>query len=117
MYTTEPHNSWDQPPIWAVNPPQTVWDPEYLQKLDPRYSTEIQYGRNPPRPSSRSTPTHRKMLNRPDKLRGVETILPDGTIVVPLGISLNKTYKDRFSSYIMEVTYMCTLSTNRYFSR
>jgi len=52
--------------------------------LDPRYNTDIPYGRSHPRPSSRSAPTHRKIQNRPDKLRGVENILPDGTIVVPL---------------------------------
>ena len=86
MYTTEPPHAWDQPPIWAINPPQTVWDPEYLQKLDPRYNSDLAYGRNYPRPSSRSAPTNRKLQNRPEKLRGVEAILPDGTIVVPLGI-------------------------------
>ena len=37
MYTPEPH-TWDQPlPIWAIGPPQPVWDPVYLQQLDPRY--------------------------------------------------------------------------------
>ena len=91
MYTTEPPHAWDQPPIWAINPPQTVWDPEYLQKLDPRYNSDLAYGRNYPRPSSRSAATSRK--TRPEKLRGVEAILPDGTIVVPLGI--------RFWYYIM----------------
>jgi len=38
MYTPEPH-SWDQPlPVWAVNPPESAWDPSYLQQLDPRYA-------------------------------------------------------------------------------
>lgn len=37
MYTPEPH-TWDQPlPIWAIAPPQTAWDPVYLQQMDPRY--------------------------------------------------------------------------------
>ena len=86
MYATEPH-IWDQRPIWAINPPQTIWDPEYLQKLDPRYNTG-QFGRAYPKPSSRSAPTYRKMQSRQDKLRPVETtVLPDGTIVVPLGMS------------------------------
>ena len=87
MYTTEPHGTWDQPPIWAINPPQTIWDPEYLQKFDPRYNSDLLYGRNHPKVSSKSAPTHRKMQNRQEKLRGVEAILPDGTIVVPLGTS------------------------------
>ena len=85
IYTTEPPHVWDQTPTWAINPPQTVWDPEYLQKLDPRYNSDLAYGRNHPRPSSRSGPTNRKMQTRPEKIRGVEAILPDGTIVVPLG--------------------------------
>ena len=25
-------------PIWASQPNQAVWDPSYLQKMDPRYS-------------------------------------------------------------------------------
>jgi len=38
VYTPEPH-SWDQPlPVWAVNPPESAWDPSYLQQLDPRYA-------------------------------------------------------------------------------
>ena len=87
MYTTEPHHTWDQPPIWAINPPQTIWDPEYLQKLDPRYNTGGQFGRGNLNSAARSAPTYRKMQNRQDRLRNVETILPDGTIVVPLGTS------------------------------
>ena len=83
MYATEPQ-PWDQPPVWAINPPQTVWDPEYLQRLDPRYAA-TQFGRSYPKISARSAPTYRRMLNRQDKLRHVETVLPDGTIVVPLG--------------------------------
>lgn len=39
VYTPEPH-SWDQPlPVWAVNPPESAWDPTYLQQLDPRYAS------------------------------------------------------------------------------
>ena len=56
-----------------------------MQKLDPRYNSDLAYGRNYPRLSSRSGPTNRKMKSRPEKIRGVEAILPDGTIVVPLG--------------------------------
>merc|ERR1719410_1516120 len=43
VYTPQPH-SWDAPlPIWAaglspVAPPQSAWDPVYLQQHDPRYS-------------------------------------------------------------------------------
>jgi len=37
VYTPEPH-SWDQPlPIWAVGPPESAWDPSYLQQIDPRF--------------------------------------------------------------------------------
>jgi len=40
VYTPEPH-SWDQPlPVWAVNPPESAWDPSYLQQLDPRYAPD-----------------------------------------------------------------------------
>ena len=87
MYTTEPHHIWDQRPIWAINPPQTVWDAEYLQKMDPRYNTGGQFGRGYPKSPVRSAPTHRRMQNRQDKLRPVEKVLADGTIVVPLGSS------------------------------
>ena len=39
VYATEPGH-WDQPvPIWAVRPPQSAWDPEFLQSLDPRCVT------------------------------------------------------------------------------
>ena len=51
MYTPEPGH-WDHPvPVWAMRPPPSVWDPDYLQQLDPRYALEAQLG--PPRPSSR----------------------------------------------------------------
>ena len=37
VYTPQPH-SWDGPlPIWALSPPQSAWDPVYLQRHDPRY--------------------------------------------------------------------------------
>ena len=37
VYTPQPH-SWDAPlPIWALSPPQSAWDPVYLQRHDPRY--------------------------------------------------------------------------------
>ena len=50
MYTPEPHH-WDHPvPVWAMRPPPSAWDPDYLQQLDPRYAIEAQPG---PRAQSR----------------------------------------------------------------
>ena len=74
MYAPDPHN-WDHPvPVWAMRPPPTIWDPDYLQKLDPRYQLD-----------PRRTP--RGPLRTSSKIgsRKPTQVLPDGTIVVPIG--------------------------------
>jgi len=77
MYTPEPGH-WDHPvPVWAMRPPPSVWDPDYLQQLDPRYALEAQLG--PSRPSSRPLRTSSSLKSKPTQ------VLPDGTIVVPIG--------------------------------
>jgi len=76
MYTPEPHH-WDHPvPVWAMRPPPSVWDPDYLQQLDPRYALE---GHPAPRPPSRPVRTSSSLRSKPTQ------VLPDGTIVVPIG--------------------------------
>jgi len=60
MYTPEPHN-WDQPlPIWALTPPQSAWDPVFLQQMDPRYrsSSRSQSRTRSQSSRSRSSPPH-----------------------------------------------------------
>ena len=65
VYKPNPHH-WDQPvPVWAVRPPTSAWDPEYLQKYDPKFA------------KNRSRP---RGMRRSD--RAVE--LPDGTLVIPI---------------------------------
>merc|ERR1712223_818274 len=76
MYTPEPHH-WDHPvPVWAMRPPPSAWDPDYLQQLDPRYAIEAQPG---PRAQSRPVRTSSTLRSKPTQ------VLPDGTIVVPIG--------------------------------
>lgn len=76
MYTPEPHH-WDHPvPVWAMRPPPSVWDPDYLQQLDPRYALE---GHQALRPPSRPVRTSSSLRSKPTQ------VLPDGTIVVPIG--------------------------------
>jgi len=63
MYTPEPH-TWDQPlPIWAIAPPQTAWDPVYLQQLDPRYI-------NGPRRSPWESRSSRSRISEEGRSRG-----------------------------------------------
>ena len=65
VYKPNPH-TWDHPvPVWAVRPPTSAWDPEYLQKYDPKFTKN----RGRPRGMRRSD-------------RAVE--LPDGTMVIPI---------------------------------
>lgn len=70
VYTPQPSN-WDHPvPVWAMRPPPSIWDPDYLQQLDPRYQLEQM----------------RTVLPRPLRSQRKPTqVLPDGTIVVPIG--------------------------------
>lgn len=70
VYTPQPSN-WDHPvPVWAMRPPPSIWDPDYLQQLDPRYQLE----------------QLRPVLPRPLRSQRKPTqVLPDGTIVVPIG--------------------------------
>jgi len=78
MYTPEPHH-WDHPvPVWAMRPPPSVWDPDYLQQLDPRYALEAHHTPGP-RSSSRPVRTSSSLRSKPTQ------VLPDGTIVVPIG--------------------------------
>ena len=65
VYTPQPSN-WDHPvPVWAMRPPPSIWDPDYLQQLDPRYQLEQM----------------RTVLPRPLRSQRKPTqVLPDGTI-------------------------------------
>ena len=65
VYTPQPSN-WDHPvPVWAMRPPPSIWDPDYLQQLDPRYQLE----------------QLRPVLPRPLRSQRKPTqVLPDGTI-------------------------------------
>ena len=77
MYTPEPHH-WDHPvPVWAMRPPPSVWDPDYLQQLDPRYALEVQS--RPQVTLSRPIRSSSNLSRKPTQ------VLPDGTIVVPIG--------------------------------
>lgn len=88
MYTPDPHH-WDQPvPVWAVRPPPSAWDPEYLQGLDPRYHQQPYHNHGSRRP--KSVPTSRR--SRPTQ------VLPDGTIVVPIGSEPEDNEDDNASS-------------------
>lgn len=81
MYTPEPHH-WDHPvPVWAMRPPPSAWDPEYLQKLDPRYQLDPRRTPLESRPF-RTTSSH---LSSSISNRKPAQVLPDGTIVVPIG--------------------------------
>ncbi|CAB4063594.1 unnamed protein product [Lepeophtheirus salmonis] len=44
-------------PSWAIRPPPSLWDADYLRQLDPRFNASTRSGRNPP--NSRSC-THKK---------------------------------------------------------
>lgn len=94
VYATEPQ-SWDQPlPIWALRPgpgsQQPVLDPIYLQQMDPRYAHIM-----PPNPQGghhtyfrSSKPGSNSHYSggssaRP-RVRATPTMLPDGTLVVPI---------------------------------
>jgi len=80
MYTPEPHH-WDHPvPVWAMRPPPSAWDPEYLQKLDPRYQLDPRRTPVIPRPMRTSSHLSSSISNRKPT-----QVLPDGTIVVPIG--------------------------------
>lgn len=57
-----------------MRPPPSVWDPDYLQQLDPRYAALTQPSR---------TPALRSASNLSS--RKPTQVLPDGTIVVPIG--------------------------------
>ena len=81
MYTPEPHH-WDHPvPVWAMRPPPSAWDPVYLQKLDPRYQLDPRRTPLESRPF-RTTSSH---LSSSISNRKPAQVLPDGTIVVPIG--------------------------------
>ena len=64
VYTPQPH-SWDGPlPIWAVSPPQSAWDPVYLQRHDPRYrEAEVSAGSPGADKSGRSSASRRSLVS------------------------------------------------------
>lgn len=66
VYTPQPH-SWDAPlPIWALSPPQSAWDPVYLQRHDPRY--KVASGSPAPEAdkSGRSSASRRSLVSAGD---------------------------------------------------
>ncbi len=80
VYSCEQRH-WDQPlPVWATLPARTVWDPYYLQQLDPRF------GANPVAPTTASyAGSHYATSKKSRSKRAVSpTRLPDGTLVVPI---------------------------------
>jgi len=65
MFTPEPP-PWVPPlPIWAVAPPQTTWDPSYLQQLDPRFRESRSRSRRSSRSRSRRSSSHSRSQSQP----------------------------------------------------
>ena len=96
VYTPQPSN-WDHPvPVWAMRPPPSIWDPDYLQQLDPRYQLEQM----------------RTVLPRPLRSQRKPTqVLPDGTIgnILQLfsGLQLHISLFTKFLSYLFTF-FSCT---------
>jgi len=93
VYPTDPPQHWDQPlPIWATQPNQAVWDPSYLQKMDPRYSgagsypngSSIASGTNGGGVLSTSYYAKSSTSSHNRRTKVPPTMLPDGTLVVPI---------------------------------